>query len=298
MRIELLDRPAVRVACLRYDGPFGAPLGGFWRQRVSPWLAEYGLLDCPRYGIMLGAERYEACVEFPADLPPPDVAETTIRGGLYAITCFKGAGTQIGAAWQEFERELRGDPAHRLDDSRPAFEHYPRGAGRDPRTGAFACELCLPLHSPYRLAEAECSDAPAILELQKLAYRSEAQLYEDWNLPPLTQTLDSLRAEFSTSRVLKAVEGGRIVGAVRAREADGTCHIGRLIVTPELQGRGIGTRLLRAIEARFPGARRFELFTGSRSAANLRLYERLGFRRCREQTLSPAVTLVFMEKTL
>jgi ribosomal protein S18 acetylase RimI-like enzyme len=85
---------------------------------------------------------------------------------------------------------------------------------------------------------------------------------------------------------------------VRAREADGTCHIGRLIVTPELQGRGIGTRLLRAIEARFPGARRFELFTGSRSAANLRLYERLGFRRCREQTLSPAVTLVFMEKTL
>lgn len=136
-----------------------------------------------------------------------------------------------------------------------------------------------------------------ILALQKRVYESEARLYDDWNLPPLTQTIDSLRAEFATSLVLKAVDGdGAIAGSVRARESAGTCHVGRLIVSPEQQGRGIGTRLMSEIEARFPAVPRFELFTGNLSAANIRLYERLGYRHCREQAMSPTVTLVFMEK--
>lgn len=150
--------------------------------------------------------------------------------------------------------------------------------------------------SPYRIERAGLEDAPTILGLQKLAYESEARLYQDWNLPPLRQTLDSLRAEFESNCVLKALADGRVVGSVRAREVDGVCHVGRLVVSPELQGRGLGTRLMRAIEAEFPGAGRFELFTGSRSTANIRLYERLGYQRSREQVLSPAVTLVFLEK--
>ncbi len=151
-------------------------------------------------------------------------------------------------------------------------------------------------HYPYRIVRAGVEGAPAILALQKLAYESEARLYDDWQLPPLTQTLDSLQAEFASALVLEALDGDRLVGSVRAREMDGACQVGRLIVSPQLQGRGIGTRLLRSVEAAFPLVERFELFTGSRSESNIRLYERLGYRRLREQVLSPAVTLVFMEK--
>jgi GNAT superfamily N-acetyltransferase len=150
--------------------------------------------------------------------------------------------------------------------------------------------------SPYHIGYATLDDAANILELQKLAYETEAQLYDDWSLPPLTQTLPGLLDEFATSVLLKAMEGDRLVGSVRAREADGLCRIGRLIVDPEVQGRGIGTMLMRQIEAEFPQARAYELFTGSRSAGNLRLYERLGYRRGRDKVLSPAVTLVFLEK--
>jgi ribosomal protein S18 acetylase RimI-like enzyme len=150
--------------------------------------------------------------------------------------------------------------------------------------------------SPLRIERADVDDAAAILALQKRAYESEARLYDDWRLPPLTQTLDSLRTEFDSARVLKALQDRRLVGSVRAREAEGTCHVGRLIVLPELQGQGIGTRLIGSVEADFPNARRFELFTGSRSEANIRLYQRLGYRAFREEVISPAVTLVFMEK--
>jgi len=149
---------------------------------------------------------------------------------------------------------------------------------------------------PYRIAYATPDDAATILALQKLAYESEALLYDDWTLPPLTQTLPGLLDEFAASVFLKAMEGDRLVGSVRAREAAGLCQIGRLIVDPPVQGRGVGTMLMRQIESIFPQALAFELFTGSRSEGNLRLYERLGYRRNREKVLSPAVTLVFLEK--
>jgi hypothetical protein len=57
-----------------------------------------------------------------------------------------------------------------------------------------------------------------------------------------------------------------------------------------------GTQLMHQIEREFPQTHKFVLFTGSRSAGNIRPYERLGYARVREQPLSPATTLVFMEE--
>jgi hypothetical protein len=53
---------------------------------------------------------------------------------------------------------------------------------------------------------------------------------------------------------------------------------------------------MHAIERESRDSHRLELFTGHRSARNIRLYERLGYVRSREQVVSPAITLVFMEK--
>ncbi len=67
---------------------------------------------------------------------------------------------------------------------------------------------------------------------------------------------------------------------------------------PRGQAGGTGTQRMRAIERRreFAQTHRFDLFTGRRSEGNIRLHERLGYRRGREQAPSPGVTLVFMEK--
>ena len=91
--------------------------------------------------------RYDACVELPPGLSLPDAPEKTLAGGRYAVTHFKGAGADIGRAWDEFMREALANPINRADATRPPFEHYPRGAVYDARTGVFACELCLPLES-------------------------------------------------------------------------------------------------------------------------------------------------------
>jgi AraC family transcriptional regulator len=153
VKIDIAERQPVRVACLRYTGPFGEPLGKFWRATVTPWLAEHGLLDCPRYGVSLDDAgntppekcRYDACVALPPGITLPDATETTLSGGRYAVTPFKATGMQIGAAWDAFVAAVLADPANRMDPDRHPYEHYPRGAAYDLKTGEFACELCLPL---------------------------------------------------------------------------------------------------------------------------------------------------------
>jgi ribosomal protein S18 acetylase RimI-like enzyme len=73
--------------------------------------------------------------------------------------------------------------------------------------------------------------------------------------------------------------------------------VGRLIVAPDLQGRGIGTRLIAELERRLGSeVARFEVFTGHRSARNLDLYRRLGYREIGRRRAGEAVELVFLEK--
>ena len=147
------------------------------------------------------------------------------------------------------------------------------------------------------IGPARPDEAAAILELQRLAYRSEAARYPDDDLPPLRQTLDELEAQMAEWTFLVARLDGTVVGSVRGRVRDeGTADVGRLIVHPRLRGRGLGTRLLVAIEAALPGARRFELFTGHRSARNLGLYERLGYRRFAERRVTDTLSLVYLAK--
>jgi ribosomal protein S18 acetylase RimI-like enzyme len=146
------------------------------------------------------------------------------------------------------------------------------------------------------IISATIDDAPGILDLQRLAYRSEAEIYEDDQIPPLVQTLDELRSEFQGKTFLKSLDDGRIIGSVRAFPHGPSCHIGRLIVHPEFRGRGIGSALMNRVESIFPDARRFELFTGSRSGGNLRLYRRLGYVAYREKAINHVLTLVYLEK--
>ena len=137
---------------------------------------------------------------------------------------------------------------------------------------------------------------PEILELQKRAYKKEAVLYNDWTIPPLTQTLSEIQAEYENRLFLKAQFEARIVGSVRALCNSGTCRIGRLIVHPDCQRQGIGALLMKNIEHFFPNSQRFELFTGTKSTGNIRLYQKLGYEEYRQQDLSKKVRVVFMEK--
>jgi ribosomal protein S18 acetylase RimI-like enzyme len=148
------------------------------------------------------------------------------------------------------------------------------------------------------ITAASPADAGAVLALQKLAYQSEARLYNDFSIPPLRQTLEDLQREFALKIVLKATLAGEIIGSVRGYQRGDTCYVERLIVHPDHQGRGLGTALMGRLEGAFPGARRAELFTGHKSLRNIRLYERLGYAIFRQEPVAPHLIFVFMQKWL
>lgn len=146
------------------------------------------------------------------------------------------------------------------------------------------------------IVRAEIEDAEEILSLQKLAYQSEAELYSDFDIPPLTQTLDEIKAQFADHVILKTMFEDKIIGTVRACEKNDTCHIGRLAVHPKMQNRGVGQALLQEIEKYF-ACKRFELFTGSKSDKNIHLYRKHGYHVIEtSKIVCRAIEILRMEK--
>ncbi|EXU61622.1 MULTISPECIES: GNAT family N-acetyltransferase [Streptomyces] len=150
------------------------------------------------------------------------------------------------------------------------------------------------------ISAATADDAEQILKLQYLCYQAEAELYGDYSIEPLTQSLDDLRAELSEGCVLVARLGAEVVGSVRGVVDDkGTAAIAKLIVHPRMQRHGLGGRLLAAIEERLSGeraAKRYRLFTGHRSEGNLRLYRRYGYAQVGTEEVNRRLSLVTLEK--
>jgi len=157
-----------------------------------------------------------------------------------------------------------------------------------------------PTTDTFSVRPIQVDDAGQVLTVQRAAFVQEALIYGTADMPPLTQTLDELKAELVDNLGLVAVEGSRIVGAVRARRGVDLLLVGRLVIAPDLQGHGIGSRLLAAVEdrGRSSGCREAELFTGSLSEANLRLYESRGYRETQRVDGDDGIQQVFMRKPL
>ena len=153
MKVKIIDRSAVRVAYLRHVGPYGQPLSAFWQEVVYPWLATNELLEQPRYGIshddpsITAPEkcRYDACVEAPsAFVASGPRLMTTIPGGRYAVTEFRGTAREIGERWSALLRDWLPSSGMQLD-SRPCFEYYPTDRKYDAGSGAFGCDIVIPV---------------------------------------------------------------------------------------------------------------------------------------------------------
>ena len=142
----------------------------------------------------------------------------------------------------------------------------------------------------FEIVKANREDMEEILELQYLAYQSEAALFGSRDIPPLKETLEEVYKEYDEGLVLKMKCGSKIIGSVRAREQDG-----KLMVHPDYQKRGFGKRLLLEVENYFPG-KRYELFTSTRSTDNIRLYKSVGYKEFDQKAVNEELVFVYMEK--
>ncbi len=133
------------------------------------------------------------------------------------------------------------------------------------------------------------ADAAELLVLQRACWVREGLAAQGrWVVPPLAEELADVVAglgEWTThvARV-RSADGapGRLVASVRGRvrPADPTFwEVGRLMVAPDLQGRGLGRELLALGESLAPSSvTGFWLTTGVLEEGNQRFYKRAGYR--------------------
>ena len=125
---------------------------------------------------------------------------------------------------------------------------------------------------------ATTADAGELLTLQLACWVREALDNDTLGIPALHDDLAAVErgiAEWETYVVRAA---GRLVGSVRGRLDGQEWDIGRLMVAPDLRGRGLGRQLFEHVQrVAPPQATTYRLFTGAGSVGNLRMYKRAGF---------------------
>ncbi len=151
--------------------------------------------------------------------------------------------------------------------------------------------------APIVLERAVAADAGELLTLQRAAYVSEGRLHDSYDFPPLTDDLAAVEELIATTACLVARRAGRLVGSVLGRrQGDDAWFVGRLMVAPDLQGTGLGRRMLDEIEAAAPpDVTRSVLVTGARSGFNQAFYVRRGYRIV-SQEVRGSVPIVVMER--
>ncbi len=288
MAHELADEPWLAFACGRYEGI---------DERVYDHAAqslglEVSVVSLGDYVLNGGEVAVLAMVEAVARLLPgvvgnaASLVEESHEDGLLEYPVFTRP-----AVWDD-RGQTREVPAVLLSGDHAAIAAW-RHTQRLQRTAERRPDLLTPAAAVGGLADLDVrlatpADAPELLVLQRACWLPEGQLANSWVVPPLVEGLDDVLADlpvWTTYAVrLRGREGapGRLVGSVRARLRpgdDAVWETGRLMVAPDLQGRGLGRAMLDLSESLAPpSVRTFWLNTGRTSEANIRRYKRAGYR--------------------
>jgi tRNA (guanine37-N1)-methyltransferase len=197
----------------------------------------------------------DGLLEYPVYTRPPvwegrAVPDVLLSGNHAAI-----------AQWRHAQRLAR------TAERRPDLLHVSHALGGD----FAACDLAL----------ATPADAPELMVLQRACWLPEvAHVRGEWAGPQ--EPLEEVVADLGRWSTWILRSGGRLVGSVRARlrpDDPTVWEVGRLMVAPDLHGRGLGRALLAHAESQAPaGCGAYRLTTGGGNERNLRFYTKAGYR--------------------
>ena len=149
------------------------------------------------------------------------------------------------------------------------------------------------------LSRATLADAQELWQMQKEAFQSLLDKYQDFDLSPACEPLEKviMRLEQPISAMYFILADGVKVGALRVRTLDdGFKKLGPIWVMPSQRNQGIAQQAIRLAEDIY-GADYWILDTILQEPGNCHLYEKLGYRRTGElRPVNDKLTLVFYEK--
>ena len=147
-----------------------------------------------------------------------------------------------------------------------------------------------------KLRRAVSADAKSVRELSRTAYakwvlligREPAPMTADYNRAVAEHIIDLLEVD------------GQLLALIEMIPQDDHLLIENIAVRPELQGKGLGGRLLDHAEsvARMAGTEELRLYTNAAFESNIAFYEKRGYEEYGRETIAPGAAAVFMRKRI
>ncbi len=135
-----------------------------------------------------------------------------------------------------------------------------------------------------------------ILEIQIPAYQVEAGLIGYWEIPPLRDTLETLKA--SSESFYGYFEDGKLLGVISYRMEGDVMELCRLVVHPNFFRKGIGKTLLMYLEKIEKHMTKMRVSTGSKNAPAIALYRGYGFEEVEVIGVDENLTLSVFQKSI
>jgi tRNA (guanine37-N1)-methyltransferase len=278
---ELAAEPWLAFACGRYEG-IDERVHEYAEQDLG---LEVSVVSLGDYVLNGGEVAVLAMVEAVARLLPgvignaESLVEESHEDGLLEYPVYTKPAT-----WQPVRGQTREVPPVLLSGDHAAIAAW-RHQQRLDRTAARRPDLLHPSQAVaglggLDLAVATAADGPELMVLTRACWVAEIARYGMFGAGE--ETLHEVVEALGEWTTWTWRSSGRLVASVRVRTSptDPTLwQIGRLMVAPDLQGRGLGRALLAHAEAQAPsGTAAYWLNTGASSERNLRIYRKAGYR--------------------
>ena len=135
-----------------------------------------------------------------------------------------------------------------------------------------------------------------LLSVQMAAYMVEARLIGFDDIPPLKDSVDSLR---QSGEVFYGYFSGReLWGAISYKRDGAVLDIHRLMVHPEHFRQGVASCLLQFVETVESGVKKITVSTGAKNHPAKNLYRHFGYVEVDERELPEGVKMSFFEKAI
>lgn len=132
------------------------------------------------------------------------------------------------------------------------------------------------------LVKLEKSDIAEFTEIAIQSFEEDKIMYGDY--PPLIDIENHTLRFIHEGYTYKILKNGKLIGGtVIFNDQNGHYTLGAIFIHPSYQNQGIGQKIMRLIEGKYPDAKSWFLDTPYLSFRNHHFYEKIGYKKTGEE---------------
>lgn len=151
-----------------------------------------------------------------------------------------------------------------------------------------------------KLIKTNISDCEKIQKIQSISFDSLLQIYQDYDISPATETLETIIRKFNEPQTTYYFISGNseILGVVRVFLIDNhTARISPISILPQHQNKGYAQKAMFELERIHPNVTQWQLDTIKQEEKLKYFYEKLGYIATgKEEEIKPGMTIVYYTK--